>query len=432
MRAPDRRRFLSQSIVGAAALATPAWLRAEPRPPADGAPVPLPAPWAGPQDQEAYWGQVKEQFSLASGLILMNAANLCPSPHTVQEAVFRHTRDVDADASSGNRGKFERLREDGRSAVAAMMNVSPDEIALTRNTSESNNTVVGGVDLGAGDEVVLWEQNHPTNNVAWDVRADRRGFRVIRVKTPPSPASAAEIVGAFEAALSPRTRVLAFSHISNISGVALPAAELCALARDRGILTLIDGAQSFGALDVDLRAIGCDFYTASAHKWFVGPKEVGVLYTRDEQIPALWPRVVGSGWERAVESGARKFESMGQRDDGAVCAMVEAAAFREAIGAERIEARVRELTAALREAVRGRFPETRFHTPEGPHHSAGVLVFEIPGVDHGELYERLYAEHRIAGAPRGGEFGGIRFCPHIYNTLAEVERVVEAIEALAA
>ena len=229
----------------------------------------------GAVTDEAFWRLVKDQFPLRPGLILMNAANLCPSPYPVSDAVFRFTHDVDADASFQNRGKFNDLHEAALAALARYMGADADEVVITRNTSEGNNLVIAGLDLGAGDEVVLWDQNHPSNNVAWDVRAQRYGYTVKRVATPAAPQSADDLIAPFAEALTANTRVLSFSHVSNVSGVALPAKDLCAMAQARGILTLIDGAQTFGVHRVDLHDIGCDFYTGSAHKWFWDPKKAG-------------------------------------------------------------------------------------------------------------------------------------------------------------
>ncbi len=427
MQMASRRRFLKRALGGAAvAAALPSWIRAAPRAERDPPPLPFPPTRDGAED-ELFWELVKAQFPLAPGLILMNAANLCPSPFPVQEAVFELTRDVDADASFQNRAKFGELRERSRAALAGYLGAAPDEIAITRNTSESNNTVLNGLELGAGDEVVIWDQNHPTNNISWDVRAERWGFAVKWVTTPPAPSTADELIAAFEAAITPRTRVLAFSHISNVSGVALPARTLCRMARERGIVTLVDGAQSFGAIPVDLHGMGCDFYTGSAHKWFVGPKETGVLYVREERLAELWASDVGVGWRGAVEGGARKFDNLGQRDDAAVAAVATAARFHEAIGRDLIGARVRTLESAIRESARERIPGVAFHTAEEPARRAGVVVLRLPDADHPLVYRRLYDEHRIGCALRGGDFTGIRLCPHIYNTLEDVDRVVDAI-----
>ncbi len=413
MPTPDRRRFLLQLLGGAAAaLATPAFLTAA----------------EGPED-EAYWRRVKEQFSIAPGLILMNAANLCPSPYPVQDAVFRYTRDVDRDASFQNRGKFSELKEEARRALADYVGASPSEIAITRNTSEGNNSVVNGLDLGPGDEVVLWDQNHPTNNISWEVRAGRRGYTVRRVATPAGSEDSEALLSAVSGALTDRTRVLAFSHVSNVSGVALPAKELCRIARERGILTLVDGAQTFGAFHLDLHDMGCDFFTASSHKWFVGPKEAGLLFVREESQERLWPSDVGVGWEAAEASGAQKFENMGQRDDAAVVAMATAAAFHQAIGPSAIEGRVRALAAGVREGLAEAVPGIRFHTPESRELSGGVLVFALPRGGHREVFEAVYETHRLGCAAMGGAFDGVRLSPHLYNTMDEVDAAVEAIAA---
>ena len=425
MRTQSRRRFLWHALGGAAATIpiTPALLRARTTT-LEEISATLQSPTA---DDEQAWRFVKQQFPLRSDLILMNAGNLCPSPYPVIDTVMRLTRDVDADASFQNRAKFGELRERARQALARYVGADPGEIAITRNTSEGNNTVINGLTLGRGDEVIIWDQNHPTNNIAWDVRAQRYGFTVKRVSTPPTPSTAEEVIAPFRAALTDRTRVLAFSHVSNVSGVALPAKELCSMARERGLLTLVDGAQVFGVLRIDLHDIGCDFYTGSSHKWLVGPKEAGLLYVRQERIDDLWPSDVGVGWEGALERGAAKFENLGQRDDACVAAMGTAVAFHEAIGPDAIEQRVRSLATALKRGIRERISAAFFHTPTGPEMSAGVVVFMVPSRDARALFEELYSEYAIAGAAMGGEFTGVRLCPHIYNTMEEVDRVVDTL-----
>ena len=379
------------------------------------------------QDDEAFWQLVKREFPTRPGLAMMNAANLCPSPYAVIDTVARLTRDVDADASFQNRGKFRELRQEARRRLAAHLGADPEEIAITRNTSEGNNTVVHGLTLGRGDEVVIWDQNHPTNNISWEVQAGRMGFTVKKVATPTAPRSEDELAEVFAEALSPRTKVLSFSHVSNVSGVKLPARRLCRLARDRGILTLVDGAQSFGAIRVNVHEIGCDFYTGSSHKWFVGPKEAGVLYVRRDQISDLWANDVGVGWQGALQNGAQKFESLGQRDDACVAAMGTAQEFHSTIGIDRMERRVGALATAVMEGLRQRVPRVTFTTPSNPQLRAGVMIFSIPDTNGRDLFNRLYSEHHIAGAPSGA---GVRLSPHIYNTMEDVDRAVGAVATI--
>jgi selenocysteine lyase/cysteine desulfurase len=422
----DRRHFLGSVMWGAAGIATlPRTLSAE-----TAGPPRFVRPSFAPED-ERYWQIVQRQFPLTPGVILMNAANLCPSSYAVQETVFKLTRDMDGDASSQNRAKLAPLREASRRAVAEYIGADATEVALTRNTSESNNTVVAGLDLKPGDEVVIWDQNHQTNSNSWDVRARRLGFTVRRVSTPPAPTTPEALLGTFADALTPRTRVLAFSHVSNTSGVALPAAELCALARERGIYAHVDGAQSFGALQVDVHAMGCDSYTGSAHKWLTGPKEVGILYVRSERIAELWAADVGVGYDDSGRSGARKFESLGQRDDAAVAALAVAVDLHRSIGADVVEERVRALASAIRQRVSERLPGTRFHSPEESATGSGVVVFAPAGLDTRQALQRLYEEHKVGCATTGGATAGLRLSAHIYNTLDEVDRVVEGLAAIA-
>ena len=228
----------------------------------------------------------------------------------------------------------------------------------------------------------------------------------------------------------PNTRVLSITDVSSNTGTRLPSAELCVLARARGIWAHVDGAQTFGALRRDVSAIGCDSYTASAHKWFMGPKEAGLLYVRKERCAELWPGVVGVGWGSAVAtqlSGARKFETLGQRNDATVAGLAAALDFHEKIGAERIEARVLELTTAMLEGLRA-MRGAHLVTPSRPELRGGVCVVRFDGRESRPLHEALYREHRIATAPTGG----LRFSPHIYNTMQDVERALIAVRTIVA
>ena len=377
---------------------------------------------------DAFWEEIRRQFSFDEDRVPMNAANLCPSPRVVAERVYALTRDIDRDCSSQNRRKFGGLLEASRAKVAGALGVTADEVALVRNTSEANNIINNGLPLETGDEVVVWDQNHPTNNVAWDVRAARFGLTVTRVATPIQPTGADELVGVFERALTPRTRVLALTHASNLSGIRLPVADLCEVAHRRGIHVHVDGAQSWGVVDVDLAALGCDSFSASAHKWFVGPKEVGLLFVKAEHIARIWPSVVAPSWGSQVEPrpvGARKFESMGQRDDAVLAAIGTTVDFHERVGTARIEARVTELATRLKEGLRD--AGYALVTPAAPALSAGVCIAAVEG-NRGALVNALYEEHGIAGAATGG----LRLCPHLFNTVDHIDRAVRGARALRA
>lgn len=378
-------------------------------------------------DGDAYWQLVRAQFSFTEEKVPMNAANLCPSSRAVSERVSELTADIDRDCSFQNRAKFNQLRETSRDKVAKQMGVTSDEIAMVRNTSEANNTINNGLALEKGDEVLLWDQNHPTNNVAWDVRAARYGLVIKRVSTPKHPASVQELIDTFTSAFTAKTKVLSITHVSNVSGIKLPAKELVDAGHARGIYVHVDGAQSWGALDVNLRDLGCDSYTASAHKWFMGPKEAGLLYVKADNIPRIWPNVVAPGWGDDVDPdpvGARKFESLGQRDDAALAAIGTTVDFHNSIGAANIEAHMVELATALKAGIAN--AGLTLVTPQDPALSGGVCITQIDGGRGRDVMNKLYEEHGIAGAPTGG----LRLCPHAYNTMEHVERAIRGVKAI--
>ncbi len=384
---------------------------------------------AAPGQDESYWEMVRAQFSFTEEAVPMNAANLCPSFRAVAENVSSLTADIDRDCSFNNRGKFSDLLEETRVRVAAQLNVSADEVALVRNTSEANNIVNAGLPLQAGDDVLVWDQNHPTNNVAWEVRAARYGFQVRKVQTPEAPQSAQELIDAFADEFLDNTSVLAITHVSNVSGIKLPVKELTRIARERGIHVHLDGAQTWGAMAMDLRDLEVDTYSASAHKWYMGPKEVGLLYVRESRIGEIWPSVVAPGWGNGPETslaGARKFESLGQRDDAALAGLGVAAGIHDTIGPERIEQRIAQLAQHLKQGMAD--AGLKLLTPMAPEFSHGVCITNLDPAQRGEIVDRLYREHGIAGAATGG----LRLCPTVYNTVEHVDRAVAAVKTLLA
>ena len=381
---------------------------------------------ATPND-EAYWEMVRQQFPFREAKVPMNAANLCPAPRVVADAVVELTRDIDVDCSFNNREKFNAMLELSRSRVADQLGVGGDEVALVRNTSEANNIINNGFPLKAGDEVVVWDQNHPTNNVAWEVRAARFDSSVKRVRTPREPTRPDQLIAPFTEALGARTKVLALTHVSNVSGVRLPIREICELAHRRNIHVHVDGAQTWGAFNLNLRHLQCDSYAASSHKWFCGPKEVGLLYVKRTRIPDIWPSLVAPGWGSDVDPdvpGARKFESFGQRDDARLAAMATTVDFHRTIGFGRVEARIFELAGALKAGLKA--GGLKLLTPEDPELSGGVCIIQVPPPKRQEVFNRLYTRYGIAGAA----VRGLRLCPHIYNTMAHVDRAIEAVRAM--
>ena len=376
-------------------------------------------------NNESYWKAIRAQFILDSDLALMNAANLCPSPYQVMEMVFNYTRDLDQDASFQNRGKYREIREETREKMAWFLGAQPQEIALVRNTSEANNVISSGYHLKAGDEILLSDLNHPSNKTSWEVKARRYGFKINYVSVPLIPESEDDIVKAFNRAYTPATKLITFTHVSNTTGLVMPAKKLCAAARQRGVFSLVDGAQSFGALQIDLTDMGCDAYSGSAHKWFMGPKEVGVLYVRHDKQNEVWPSIVAAGWNDDIDN-AQKYEILGQRDDAALAATGRGVDFHKRIGRDRIENRMRQIATAIKKRLSD-LPEIKLSTSLDPSLSAGVVIFKPGNLNSRKTFQKLYGKYHIAGAAMGPN---IRLSPHIYNTLDEVDRVISAVEEM--
>jgi len=370
---------------------------------------------------------VRAQFSFTENAVPMNAANLCPSFRAVAETVTRLTADIDIDCSFNNRAKFGDLLESSRALVAGQIGAEADEVALVRNTSEANNIINNGLQLDGGDEVLLWDQNHPTNNVAWEVRAARFGTRVRKVETPIAPGSVDELVESFVSQIGPRTRALALTQVSNVSGIRLPVKEIVEAAHARNIYVHVDGAQSWGAQVLDLHDLDVDSFSASAHKWFMGPKEVGLLYVAARNIDRIWPSVIAPGWGNDIEAdpvGARKFESLGQRDDAALAAAGVTAQIHEDIGPARIQARITHLAQTLKQGLAELGLE--LVTPMPAELSHGVCITRVPASQGGRINNRLYTEFGIAGAATGG----LRLCPTIYNTVSHIDRAVAGVKSI--
>jgi selenocysteine lyase/cysteine desulfurase len=256
------------------------------------------------------------------------------------------------------------------------------------------------------------------------VKAKRFGFTVTSVaQLTPHPGTE-YYVDAFRKAITSRTRVVAVTHVSSNDGALFPVNEICALAREVGALTLVDGAQSFGVLDVDLSAMKPDFYTGSSHKWPCGPKEIGVLFVSQAVQDRLMPSVISL---YAGTVGASKtLEAYGQRDDAALASFSAALKFQDDIGRDVIERRSRDLARHLMNALQTIDGVTLYTVPE---HSAAIVVFKPGSLDPRKLGATLLEKDRIVCTTRAGmDRPGLRFSPHFYNTMDEVDRSVAAIK----
>lgn len=385
--------------------------------------APLPPTPLAPD--EAFWRSVRQQFLLPPDLAIVNAANLCPSSAPVLQSLYDNTREIDRDPSMPNRRKMGEGREATRRQLAECLRVTPEEIVITRNTSEGNNFVSSGLDLKAGDEVIIVSDNHPSLGAAWREKAKRFGFTVkVLDQVNPHPGTD-YYLGALAKLVTPATKVLAFSHVTASAGDLFPAREFCRFARDHGVLSVVDAAQSFGVLDIDLSDMQPDFFTGSAHKWPCGPRENGVLYIAKQAQPRIAPSLISL---YAGEVGiSRTFEALGQRSEPAMIAFGDALRFQAKIGRAVIEARSRELAQALVEGLK-KMPGVKLWTHPDAARSAAIITFQPGSADPGKLATVLYDQERIACTARtGADRPGIRLSPHFYNLHAEIDRTLAAI-----
>lgn len=417
MSSVSRRDFARVFMAGgsAALFAHPAWAQT-PR---------QPLPSAGAAAGEPFWRAVRAQFVMPPDLAVMNAANLCPASGPALDALARETEDIDRNPSPQNRARLSAARENTRKVLADFLRVSPDEIVITRNTSESNNLVSNGLELKAGDEVVIFADNHPSNNQAWLEKSKRFGFSV-RVVEQKNPHPGHEYyIDAFTNALSPATKVLAFTHFTNTVGDLFPAKEICRAARERGVITLVDGAQSFGLLDVDLRDMDPDFYSGSAHKWPCGARECGVLFVNARMHERIWPTSYSA--YPGASGISRRLEAFGQRDEATMIAFAEALTFQTTVGRKAIEERSRALTQQLLAGLR-KIDGFRSFTSHDPAHTAAVVTFAPGSLDARKLVAALYENEKVAVTTGGGAGrNGVRVSPHFYNTPDEIDRLLSAL-----
>ncbi len=365
-------------------------------------------------------------FGFSDDRVPMNAANLCPMPTSVSEAHARYANELDLDLSSANRARIVAMKEAARAQLAEMLGTSADELAIVRNTSEANAIIVAGVPLDAGDEVVLWDQNHPSNSTSWDVRAKRSGIRVRRFSVPTDTGSVDEVVDLFVGAISDKTKVVSFTHISNVTGFHTPMTEICEAIRRRNgdVFIHIDGAQTWGAVDIDLGKVDCDSFSGSAHKWFMGPREVGLLYVRERRIDDVWPLTVSIPWLVADQPppGARKFDAFSQRDDAAIASLGDTIAFHKAMTPAGIEKQSMGIANYLRESLEDL--EVPFVSTSNPLFTSSVIILKASPQNAAKMVNEVFDASGVITAP----VNGFRMSPHVYNTTEHVDRVVAAVK----
>lgn len=418
----DRREFLERSAVAAAALGVP--LAGTEEALAQEA-VPLPAAELYDANPERYWSELRRQWLLAPEHINLNCGSLGCSPLPVLRATIDHLLAAEAFREPEypwfGYEESKPLRE-LRDALAVFLNCKRDELALTRNATEGNNIVCNGLDLKPGDEALLTDQEHPGGQCCWEQKAARFGIKLNYVTLPRPPASTDEILDRFSRAFTPQTRILVCSHITTVTGLVLPVRELCQLARQRGILTHVDGAHAIGQIPLNLHDLGCDFYATSPHKWLLAPKGTGTLFVREELLDRLWVNVASAQW-RNRELKAYRFSNVGTSNLSLMIGFKAALEFCQRIGPERIYRRLHELAGRVRERCAAH-KGLRLTNASADQFYAGLLGIEPARGDLKRLLDECAARKiRVAG---GAE--RIRIATHIFTRPSDLDSFFEAVE----
>lgn len=434
---PSRRDLLGGLAAAAlAASARPA--RAKPK--VESAPADDPV--ARLARDEVFWAAVQGAFTLDRTVINLNNGGCSPTPRAVHEAFKRYLDWSNQGPPYYMWQQIEPGVEAVRRELAMEAGCSPDELAITRNASEALQIAQLGVDLKPGDEVVTTDQDYPRMINTWAQRVRRDGIRLTRVSFS-VPATASELVQRVSAALSPATKILHHCHITNLTGQIFPVAQLTALARERGVVSIVDGAHAFAQFPYRLDELGCDYYGTSLHKWLLAPVGTGFLYVRRDRISRTWALQPGGV---AQDDNIRKFEEIGTHPAANHDAVSEALLFHRSIGGALKAARLRLLRARWTDALRG-LPRIRLYTSDDPATSCGIGTVGVEGLEAGAITSALWERSRVVATPithappdptdpkatpTPVQFSGVRVTPNVYTTLDEIDRFIDVMRVLAA
>ena len=374
---------------------------------------------------DAYWWKVRSQFNVVDGLTYMNNGTLGPMPRVVFEANERYMREIMEDPTNGGRAEdIDKVRE----KVARFVGASPDEIALTRSTTEGMNIFAHGYDWKAGDEVLYCTHEHGGGTGPYKTLEKRVGIKIVNVEIPSPPQSADQIVSLFEKAITPRTKVIMVSHVTYVTGLVTPVKELADLAHRRGLLISVDGAHPLGMLDLDLHALGVDHYSAAGQKWLMCGTGTGMCYVRQSVQDRVWQLM---GPPADPKRGARKYEEFGQRDVPDVLGMGAAVDLQTAIGKQNVEARDRALSRRLRDGLKD-ITGVKLWTSNDPTLSAGLTLFSVRDIPMANVQKAIMKRDRIYIRTMGtGNLNGCRAATHIYNMPEDVDRLIASVKYVA-
>jgi selenocysteine lyase/cysteine desulfurase len=378
---------------------------------------------------EPFWAAMRAKFKLTPDYINLENGFYCFQPEEVLEAFIRNVRAINVEASHYMRTRKDDDKLRVRTKLAALAGCSPEELILTRNTTESLDTVIAGFDWKPGDEAVMANQDYGAMIDMFKLQARRRGMMNRFIDIPMDPKSDDEVVKVYADALTPATRLLMIPHMVNITGHVLPVRAICDMAHARGVPVMVDGAHAFAHLDYRIPDLHCDYYGASLHKWLATPLGAGILYVKQDRIAALWPIYADEG---APAGDIRKLNHTGTHPVHTDLTIENSIAFHEAIGIARKEARLRWLQQYWTTKVRG-LPKIVLNTPSDPRRSCGIANVGVRGIAPGDLAKVLLERYKVfTVAIDGAGVRGVRVTPQVYTSTDELDAFVRALRELAA
>ena len=382
---------------------------------------------AGVAEDESYWAEIQRAFDADRTMINLNNGGVSPTPSHVLEAMIRDLRFTNELPVEHMWRVLEPRIESVRRDLAAEFGCDVEEMAITRNASEANEIMIFGLDLQPGDEVVITNQNYPRMITAWEQRVRRDGIVLKQISFQVPPPSDDYLVERFRAALTPRTKIIEVTHITNLTGQIMPVRRIVELARSRGIQVFVDGAHAFAHFPFKRSDIACDYYGTSLHKWLLAPIGTGFLYVKKEKQKQLWPLMAAT---KEQDENIRKYEEIGTHPAANHNAISAALAFHRGIGAERKIARLRYLRDRWAKRLLAESSRVKVLTPLDQKQSGALALFEVEGLDNVKLGEWLLAKHRIVTTPIvHTEFKGLRITPNVYTTLDEIDVFTDKVLA---
>lgn len=377
---------------------------------------------------EDYWGVIQQSYTVNSNLIILNNGGVSPSPRVVQEAVEQYNKLTNQGPSYYMWRILDQGREPLRQKLAVLAGCSPEEIAVNRNATEALNTVIFGLDMKAGDQVIGTKQDYPNMINAWKQREQREGIVYTQLNFKFPVENDEEIVSAYENAITPKTKIIYVTHIINWIGQIMPVKKICAMAKKHGIETIVDGAHSFGLLDYRIPDLGCDYFGTSLHKFLSAPIGSGMLWIKKEKIEKIWPLVCN---DKPRSEDIRKFETLGTRSFPIEQGIGEAVNFQNAIGGKRKEERIRYLKNYWAGKVKD-IPKVKIHTSFKPEYACAICGVSIDGMTPGELDSALFNSYKIHTVGIVWEnVSCVRITPHVYTKLQDLDKLVMAIGEIA-